>query len=276
MSQEHNSSTAKEDEMWYRSRLVVVVWMTVLSMILFAQPAATQTSTQEQTTSSKQQMKTQPAQTTVKQVKPVVPVSPVKSDLRIDTRAGDIAAAAATDVMVIDLQGDGLDLGGRVRFRIGGSEHESNWTRPGTDDAFLAVDSNVLREMGFELRDGAGQAIQNPTLMSDGLVLTNPDGREVEITDAWHLLGQFDANKDGKINSNDGPWGGLSLFVDANADGTIAAGELSSMSDSAVRDFSLKRSAARTDAHGNTLTEGTFERPNGTTGTLAGVKLRRY
>jgi hypothetical protein len=250
--------------------------MAVLSMILFAQPAAAQTSAQEQRTSSKQQMKAQPAQTTVKQVKPVGPVSPVKSDLRIDTRAGDIAAAGATEFMVVDLQGNGLDLGGRAKIRIGGAEIDTNWTRSVTADAFLVLDAVHLPDMGFEFREDNGVVILSRMLVSDGSSLRAPDGKEVSVNDPWQLLGQFDANRDGKLNSSDGIWQSLSLFVDANADGTMGDDELSSLTHSTVREFSLVRSAARTDAHGNTLTDGTFTRSDGTTGQLAGVKLRRY
>jgi hypothetical protein len=242
-------------------------------VLLFVGTVAAQTTTQERTTSSQQQMKAQPAQTTVQQVKPL---SPVKTDLRIDTRRGDIAAAGATEFMVIDLQGNGLDLGGRAKIQVGGSEFDTNWTRLNTADGFLMVDTAVLRETGFELRDTGGLSIQNRILVSDSLRLRGPDGNEVEITDSWRLLGQFDSNKDGRINSSDAAWQSLSVFVDANADGTMGEEELKSLADSGVRDFSLVKSEARTDTRGNTLTDGTFTRPDGTTNQLAGVKLRRY
>ena len=254
--------------------LCVVVLVVLLSVILVASPAAAQTATQERSPSSQQQMKAQPAQTTIKQVKPVQPMSPVKTDLKLDAHAGDIAVAGATDMMVIDLQGDGLDLGGRAKIRVGGTERDTNWTRPDTADAFLVMDAAVLREMGFELNGADGVPIQARILLSDGVHLRTPDGNELSIPDAWQLLDQFDANHDGKIDSSDAAWQGLSLFVDQNADGTMAADELFSLADSTVREFSLERSSARADVHGNTLTGGTFTRSNGTTGTLAGVKLR--
>ena len=269
-SQVHNSPTAKEDEMLHRSLFVEIVLAAALSVILSAGTAAAQTA------SSKQQQQAQPAQTTIKQVEPVKPVSPFGTDLRIDTRAGNIAAAGATEVMVIDLQGDGLDLGGRAKILIGGSQIDTNWTRPNTSDAFFVLDAARLRNMGFEVRDGHGVAVQGRVLVSDGLRLGRPDGNEVEITDSWHLLGQFDANHDGKINRNDPTWQSISLLVDANADGTMGADELTSMTDSAVRELSLVYSSARTDGHGNTVTDGTFTRFDGSTGRLAGVKLRRY
>jgi hypothetical protein len=253
-----------------RSLFVEIVVVAALSVILSAGTTAAQTA------SSKQLQQAQPAQTTIKQVQPVKPVSPFGTDLRIDTRAGDIAAAGATDFMVFDLQGDGLDLDGRARIRIGGSEFDTNWTRPGGFDAFLVVDAAILQEMGIEVRDAAGLVIQNRVLVSDGMRLTGPDGHQVVITDSWKLLGQFDSNHDGKIDSRDAAWQSLSLFVDANADGTMSARELSSLADLEVREFSLSKGPARTDAHGNTVTDGTFRRSHGTIGELAGVKLRRY
>lgn len=261
--------------MGHRSLCEVVVWLIVLVVLLTTGTAA-QTTSRERSSSSQQQVKPQPAQTTVTQAKPVKPVSPIKTDLRIDTRAGDIAVMGAKDLMVLDLQGNGLDLGGRVTIEVGGSERDTNWTRPGTEDAFLAVDARMLRAIGFELSDGQGRAIQSRILVSDGLRLRGPNGGEVEITDAWHLLGQFDTNKDGKIDSRDGVWQSLSLFVDANADGTMSGDELSSISDSAIRELSLVTRPAGTDAHGNTLTEGTFSRADGTAGLVVGVTLRRY
>jgi hypothetical protein len=262
--------------MRHRSPFVVVAGLAALSAVLSANPAASQTTTQERTQTTKQEVKVQPAQTTVKQVKPVKPVSPVKTDLRVDTRAGDIAAAGATEVMVIDLRGDGLDLGGRARIRVGGSEFDTNWTRLNTDDAFLIVYAAVLQEMGFEVAGTDGVPIRNRILVSDGLRLETPDGNDIVISDPWHLLGRFDSNRDGTLNSSDGPWQSLSLFLDANADGTMDDGELSSLADSAIREFSLVKGPARTDAHGNTLTDGTFVRTNGTTGELIGANLRRY
>jgi len=262
--------------MWHRSFAVVVLLLAVLCVILFAGAAEAQTTTQQHSSSSQQQLKPQPTQTMIKQVKPVGPVSPVKSDLKIDTSAGSIAAAGATELMVIDLQGDGLDLGGRAKIRIGGSTIDTNWTRLNTEDAFLVLDAARLRDMGFELRDANGVAVQSRILVSDGLNLRAPDGTELSVNDSWQLLSQFDANKDGKINSRDPNWQNLSLFVDANADGTMGDEELTSVAGSTVREISLVEGPARTDAGGNRLTDGTFTRGNGTTGSLAGVKLRRY
>jgi hypothetical protein len=278
-SQVRNSPTAKEDEMRHRSLFVVGVWVVSLFVTLFASQASVKVAAQERTTSSKQQQQVQPAQTTVKQVKPVKPVSPfgaVGADLRIDARAGDIAAAGATEVMVFDLQGDGLDLGGRAKIRVGGSERDTNWTRRGTADAFLVVDAARLQDMGFEIAGADGLPIQNRILVSDGLNIRTPDGQDHVMTDSWSPLGRFDSNHDGKLNASDGAWQSMSLFVDANADGTMSEGELDSLGNSVVREISLVKSQARTDAHGNTLTDGVFVRTNGTTGALAGVNLRRY
>lgn len=262
--------------MRHRSLFVVGVRVVSLFVTLFASQASVQVAAQERTTSSKQQQQVQPAQTTVKQVKPVKPASPFGADLRIDARAGDIAAAGATEVMVFDLRGDGLDLGGRATIRVGGSQRDTNWTRPGTADAFLVVDAARLRDMGIEIAGTDGVPVQTRILASDGLRLRTPDGRDTVITDSWHLLGRFDSNGDGKLNSSDPTWQSLSLFVDANADGTMSEGELDSLGNSVVREISLMKSQARTDAHGNTLTDGTFVRTKGTMGTLAGVNLRRY
>jgi len=262
--------------MRHRSRAVAVFLVVVLYATFFANSAGGQTTTQERSSSSQQQMQAKPAQTTVKQVKPVKPVSPMKADLTIDSRAGDIAAAGATELMVIDLKGDGLDLGGRTKIRVGGAECDTNWTRPGTADGFLVVDAAVLREMGFEIDDSAGRPVQNRILMSDGLLLRTPDGTSRMMVDAWYLLGSFDSNRDGKLDSNDRAWPGMSLFVDANSDGTMGDGELFSLANSAVREFSLKKSSARTDVHGNTVTDGSFVRTDGVTGALVAVKLRRY
>ena len=263
--------------MRYRSDSVVVVWLAALCVVVVGVSIGeSQTTTQKPGSSSQQQLKAQPAQTTVKQVKPVGPVSPVQSDLKIDARASDIAAAGAIEVMVVDLQGDGLDLGGRAKIQIGGAEIDTNWTRPNTGDAFLVLDAAVLGAMGFEMRGGDGQVIGNRILVSDGVSLKGPNGNEVTSIDSWSLMVQFDVNNDGRIDSSDETWQSLSLFTDANADGTMGDGEVASIVHSAVRELSLARSASRTDADGNTLTEGTFTTSNGTSAILAGVRLRRY
>ena len=289
--------------MRHRPQFIAVVWMVVLSVLVSAGPAAAQVTVQKRYSSSQERdmerirelsneieelMKQLPpdvqadlrkelrlAPTTVTPVGPVGPVSPVKVDLK-DADEGDIAANGATEFMALDLRGNDLDLGGRATIRVGGSDLDTNWTRPNTDDAFLMIDAVTLRAAGFELTGADGVSVQNRVLISDGVRLRMPDGNEVVSTDPWQLLGQFDTNKDGKVNPSDVVWQHLNLFVDANGDGRVMDGELQSIAHSVVRDISLRKGSSRRDSHGNMRTDGTFRKTDGTTRTAAGVRLRRH
>lgn len=202
------------------------------------------------------------------------PVGPVTVEMKDDSAAR--AAAGGNQVMVLDLRGDNLDIGGRARIDVGGSVRETGWTRSGTDDAFLMVSASSIRSAGFELSWASGGRVQSQVLVSDGLRLKTPDGKTHTIRDPFELLSLFDRDDDGKIDSTDATWRFLILFVDGNGDGRVSSGELESIADSVVRSIAVSKGDSRKDSHGNKVTDGIFVDTSGFTRTAAAVTLRRY
>lgn len=180
------------------------------------------------------------------------------------------------DPLLLDLKGDGINLGGHTTTElVTGERADLRWPKAGTDDAFLLLDATSLREAGFLVMNAKGEQVDGNTLFKDGLKLKTPDGKEVIIADGWQLLGLFDTNKDEKINAADRVWRHLRLFVDKDADGTIGKGELTNLSSSNVRDIVLTgKGATRTDEFGNTWVEGTFTKTDGKAGLIAEVLLK--
>jgi uncharacterized coiled-coil DUF342 family protein len=179
------------------------------------------------------------------------------------------------DPLVLDMKGDGIDIGGKATTDlVTGEAANLNWTKAGTDDAFLMVDATSLRALGWDLKNGDGTAVDGNTLFRDGLTVTDKAGNTVQITDGYSLLAALDSDRDGKVNSSDPAWQALRLFVDTDGDGTVGRNELSNISDSAVRDLATSATKAMTfDAAGNALTDGAFTRADGTAGYMSDVNF---
>jgi hypothetical protein len=121
--------------------------------------------------------------------------------------------------LIADLGGDGLDVGGRVRTSLlGGGEQLVRWTRAGDDDAFVALDANVLRSMGYSLTEN-GVARSGVVLARGGLAIAGPSGSSTVAADPLHLVRLLDENGDGLLTVADGPAVALLAFRDTNADG---------------------------------------------------------
>lgn len=200
------------------------------------------------------------------------PVSPVGVDIREEHR---IAAAGATEYMILDLRGDGVDIGGYATIRVDGTQRATRWTQPGTDDAWLVVDAGSIREAGYELADSDGEAMGGLVLVSDGVRIAGPEGKEKIVVDGWSFLGFFDTAADGSISSGDPLWPHLALFVDKDGDGKVGGGELEALAGGAVSRISLGHGDGVHDPHGNTLVSGSFLSSDGSTRTAAAVTLRR-
>ncbi len=64
--------------------------------------------------------------------------------------AVDSAAAAGVPTatpMVLDLVGNGIDLGGQTTTSLFGPTLTLRWTKASSDDAFLVIDATALRHM---------------------------------------------------------------------------------------------------------------------------------
>jgi len=147
--------------------------------------------------------------------------------LLVSTTDQPIHLTDAANGVLFDLNGDGL------RERV-------SWTRPGADDAWLALD-----------RDGDGLITSGKELF--GSATAQPG---VPSPNGFLALAQFDlpengGNNDGRIDAQDAIWPSLRLWTDRNHDGVSQVEELVAARDilTAVSlDFRLR---ARRDQYGN-------------------------
>jgi hypothetical protein len=211
------------------------------------------------------------AQVTVQQ-----PVKKLVQTMKLEVKDEQavIASAGGNKVIVLDLKGDDLDLGGRASIDVGGSIRELGWTFSNTDDAFLMVSAASIRQLGYELTWPDGGRVQGQVMVSNGLQLI-VNGKILNIRDPSELLRQFDTNGNGQVDQTDTTWRYLYLFVDKNGDGKIAPAELSSWTDSGVRAIGVSTERARKDSFGNKVGNGVFMIGDGLR--KAGfVTLRKY
>jgi hypothetical protein len=176
------------------------------------------------------------------------------------------------DAILLDLHSDGLNVSGQTTTALAtGSSQRVRWTMADTDDAFLTADASALRAMGIELRRANGVIADGVTLAGGGFSIKTADGSSTVAADGWHVLARLDTNRDGRLNASDAPWKALRCFVDANADGTIGAAELTSTLSCGLREIRFGAGSARTDQFGNTIVDGTFVRADGSTAPAADV-----
>ncbi len=185
------------------------------------------------------------------------------------------ASMDAQASLIFDINGNGLDLSGSTTTNlVSGSPLSIRWTVSGTDDAFLLIDATSLRSSGVDIQAMGGTLIDGNVLFHDGLRVTTPDGNTVVTNSGWQMLGIFDLQKDGMINSSDAAWNMLKVFTDSNADGMMGTGEILFLNDSNVSAISLSGlSSMVTDMFGNTRVDGTYNHLTGSTGLVADVNF---
>lgn len=176
-------------------------------------------------------------------------------------------------VVVLDLGGNGIDLGGKATTALLTPDSPAvRWTKPGTDDAFLTCRADLLSQLGLDPMMNRGLTGDATAMLlrgvSGGLRFGNAakrPGRPGRAPlDVWAALGMLDANHDGVVDAADPAWNRLWAFVDANGNGAIDAGEERSLTDAGVTALRLAA-----DAHG----DREFVRGDGRVGVLRSVIL---
>ncbi|MEA2879899.1 MAG: hypothetical protein QOF14_5095, partial [Hyphomicrobiales bacterium] len=170
--------------------------------------------------------------------------------------AGFGGTPSGTDPLVLDLDGDGLELtradGGNVYFDIDhdGFAERTGWV--GGDDGLLARDLN-----------GNGKIDDITELFGNA------------ATPGFGVLATLDSNGDGKINASDSAFGTLRIWCDLDGDGMTGTGELMTLAQAGVTEISLASTTpAIGSIRGNTIrAEATFTRADGSTSTIADVVL---
>lgn len=167
------------------------------------------------------------------------------------------------DPLVIDLDGDGIELvgaDGSVLFDHDGDGNTSGtgWVRP--DDGLLVLDRN-----GNGLIDNGTELFGVDTVLSDGN----------KATDGFAALRDLDSNSDGVFDANDEQYANVQVWRDLDQDGVSDAGELSSLVDLGIASINLNPTVrTRNYGNGNVQTaESTYTRTDGTTRTIANLDL---
>ena len=148
----------------------------------------------------------------------------------------DFAIEVATDPLVIDMDGDGIELTSLEQsdafFDLDGDGFAENTGWVSADDALLAIDSN-----------GNGQ-------IDD---ITELFGSE-DVT-GYEELAALDSNGDGVINSQDANFDDLLIWQDFNQDGRSEVEELQSLAEAGIAEISLNATETDLLIKGNQVIE---------------------
>jgi hypothetical protein len=193
-------------------------------------------------------------------------------------RAAVAAGAPLCDVLLLDLEGDGLFLTDRfypVSFDYGRGPEASSWTAPGRDAAFLWLDAN-----------GDGRVSGIGELVGSCFAGESEDAEQEEArpdrpaADGFARLAAYDAaahggNRNGRLDPGDRLWSRLRLWADRDHDAAVGAGELATFEDREVVEIALEAEPSlRVDGGLNRHhRRGSFQRAEGGRGGVPDFSL---
>lgn len=187
-----------------------------------------------------------------------------------------------TDAFILDLAGDGIDLTSTAQTKlVGGKAQKLHWTKKDGDDAFVVLDCAALVKAKFTVAGaGGGKLTGNVLLDGNVRVKAKRDEGASNVQSSggvWLALRDLDTNRDGKVDASDPTWAHMKAWVDKDANGAIAPGELKGIEDAGVKSISLPtadpESLAKPDADGSVRVDGEYLRADGKTGLASAVTL---
>ncbi len=183
----------------------------------------------------------------------------VSISIQITSVSVEITTAPAEgDPLVLDLDGDGIELTGIAdgrRFDLDGDGRPDQTAFVTGNDGALALD-----------RNGNG-------LIDDGRELF---GDQHGAANGFAELATFDRNGDGAIDPRDAVFADLRVLGDFDGDGIVAPSEVRTLADLDIVGILLETEEVDETAAGDNrlVQRGTFIRSDGTTGLAADVLLR--
>ena len=167
----------------------------------------------------------------------------------------DLLNDALHDPLVLDLDGDGLELiplASSVMhfdFDEDGVAERTGWVGP--HDGLLVHDEN-----GNGLIDGVGELIGSATV------------------DGFDELATLDANHGGRIDALDPAFADLMVWRDVNQDGMSTVDEMLTLAQAGITGFNLAYTQSDTDVDGNIVARsGAYTRADGTSRSVASVQF---
>ncbi len=168
------------------------------------------------------------------------------------------AKVASSDPLVLDLDGDGIELsivrshGTGAEFDIDGDGFAEATGWVGRDDGLLAVDTN-----------GNGLIDDVDELFGKG------------STTGYSELEAYDTNDDGVVDAMDAGFGDLRIWQDSNGDAVTDAGELKTLAELGIESISLSYTDTSTEVSENIIARtGTFTFTDGSTGAMGDVEFQ--
>jgi len=150
-----------------------------------------------------------------------------------------------TDPIVIDLDGDGVELLGAdegVAFDTDADGDTENIGWVAADDGLLVSDVNgdgIINDMSEVLSPEFNLDEKNPG----------------NLTSSLEVLSLYDDNKDGVIDASDGIYDDLQVWQDSNSDGKTDEGELISLADRGITSIQLDHDVVDETVDGNQVSK---------------------
>ncbi|MGN6776053.1 calcium-binding protein, partial [Rhizobium sp.] len=192
--------------------------------------------------------------------------------MQIKTLTGHDSVWGGEDPLVLDLDGDGIEL------------TAIDYTKPrfdGDDDLYAEASGFVSKDDGILVRDldGDGKITSSAEMFGKGLtsgfsILATLDGNHDGVIDS-HDNGLADFDGDGDIDAND-TFDRLLVWQDANENHTTDTGELKSVTARGITSISVTPTQLTQpqSINGNTITStASFTMQDGTVRTIADVLL---